>query len=199
MGGILACNSAELYHRFARMVRTWEGEITSGGLDTKDVVALTRGLLDSLDDEYIKMRIEQTQDFGRKLIAAGVPIVVPPGSHAIFLDARRFLPHVDQEQYPAQALAAALYIETGVRAMERGNVSKGRDPATGQNYRPKLELVRCTIPRRVYTGSHIDYVVDGIARLWQKRERLTGLRFVYEPKLLRFFQGRFEPLGRWEL
>ena len=197
MGGILACNNPELARRFRRLLRTWEGEITNGGMDTKDIVALTRGFCDSLDDEYIKMRIEQTQELGRKLIEAGVPIVLPPGTHAIFLDARRFLPHVDQEQYPAQALAAALYIETGVRAMERGNVSKGRDPKTGQNYRPKLELVRLTIPRRVYTNSQMDFVVEGIVRLWEKRQRLTGLEFVYEPKVLRFFQSRFKPRSAW--
>jgi tyrosine phenol-lyase len=199
MGGILACNSPELARRFRRMLRTWEGEISNGGMDTKDIVALSRGLRDSLDDDYIQMRIEQTQELGRKLIEAGVPIVLPPGSHAIFLDARRFLPHVDQEQYPAQALAAALYIETGVRAMERGNVSKGRDPKTGKNYQPKLELVRCTIPRRVYTNSHMDFVVEGILRLWSKREQLSGMEFTYEPKVLRFFQGRFRPLRTWSI
>ncbi|MFA5140529.1 MAG: tryptophanase [Elusimicrobiota bacterium] len=198
MGGLLACNSSELAERFRRMLRVWEGEVTNGGMDTKDLEALTRGLLDSLEDDYIRMRVEQTQEFGRKLIAAKVPIVVPAGSHAIFLDAKRFLPHVDQEEYPAQALTAALYIETGVRAMERGNVSKGRDPKTGLNYKPKLELVRCTIPRRVYTNSHIDYVVEGIKRLYAKRETISGLRFVYEPKVLRFFQGRFEPLKPWD-
>jgi tyrosine phenol-lyase len=197
MGGILACNSAELNERFQRMLRVWEGEVTNGGMDTKDIEALTRGLLDSLEDDYIRMRIEQTQEFGRKLVAAKIPIVLPVGSHAVFLDARRFLPHVDQEEYPAQALAAALYIETGVRAMERGNVSKGRDPKTGQNYKPKLELVRCTVPRRVYTNSHIDYVADGIKRLYARRDSISGLRFTYEPKVLRFFQGRFEPLKPW--
>lgn len=197
MGGILACNSRELATKFTRMLRAWEGDITNGGMDPKDLEALYRGLLDSLDDEYIKTRIEQTQEFGKKLIEAGIPIVVPPGSHAIFIDAKRFFPHIDQDQYPAQALASAIYIETGVRTMERGNVSKGRNPKTGENYRPALELVRCTIPRRVYTNSHIDYVVDGIKRLYKIREQISGLKFVYEPKLLRFFQGQFEPLSPW--
>jgi tyrosine phenol-lyase len=197
MGGILACNSKELAINFQRMLRIWEGDVTNGGLDPKDIEALYRGLLDSLDDEYIEMRIEQTQEFGQKLIQAGVPIVVPPGTHAIFIDAKRFFPHIDQDEYPAQALAAAIYIETGVRTMERGNVSKGRHPETGENYRPALELVRCTIPRRVYSNSHIDYVVEGIKRLYKIREQISGLRFVYEPKVLRFFQGRFEPLKPW--
>jgi tyrosine phenol-lyase len=197
MGGILACNSEELAIRFQRMLRIWEGDVTNGGLDPKDIEALYRGLLDSLDDEYIKMRIEQTQEFGQKLIEGGIPIVVPPGTHAIFIDAKRFFPHIDQNEYPAQALAAAIYIETGVRTMERGNVSKGRNPETGENYRPALELVRCTIPRRVYSNSHIDYVVEGIKRLYEIRDKISGLRFVYEPKVLRFFQGRFEPLKTW--
>jgi tyrosine phenol-lyase len=197
MGGILACNSEDLAIRFQRMLRIWEGDISNGGLDPKDIEALYRGLLDSLDDEYIRMRIEQTQEFGQKLIDVGVPIVIPPGSHAVFIDAKRFFPHIEQDEYPAQALAAAIYIETGVRTMERGNVSKGRNPATGENYRPDLELVRCTIPRRVYSNSHIDYVVEGIKRLYDIRDQISGLRFVYEPKVLRFFQGRFEPLKPW--
>ncbi len=197
MGGILACNSEELAARFERMLRVWEGDVSNGGLDPKDMEALYRGLLDSLDDDYIKMRIEQTQEFGQKLVEAGIPIVLPPGTHAIFIDAKRFFPHIDQDEYPAQALAAAIYIETGVRTMERGNVSEGRNPETNENYRPTLELVRCTIPRRVYTNTHMDFVVEGIRRLYEIRDQISGLRFIYEPKVLRFFQGRFEPLKDW--
>ncbi|MCU0665466.1 MAG: tryptophanase [Myxococcota bacterium] len=196
MGGLLACNNDELAHQFRRMLRVWEGDVTTGGLDPKDIEALRRGLLDSLDDDYIAMRVEQTRRLGRKLMDAGVPIVTPPGTHAIFLDAKSFLPHIDQDEYPAQALASAIYIETGVRAMERGNVSKGRDK-DGKNYRPALELVRLTIPRRVYTDSHFDFVVEGIRRLYEKRDQISGLKFVYEPHALRFFQGRFEPVRPW--
>jgi tyrosine phenol-lyase len=108
---------------------------------------------------------------------------------------KRFLPHVDQDEYPAQMLAAQIYLETGVRVMERGNVSKGRDPRTGRNYRPALELVRLTIPRRVYTNDHMRAVADGIIRLWERRRTIGGLRFVYEPPMLRFFQGRFAPIA----
>jgi tyrosine phenol-lyase len=198
MGGLLACNNDELAHEFKRMLRIWEGDLTTGGLDPKDIEALRRGLLDSLDDDYIAARVEQTQLLGKKLIEAGIPIVEPPGSHAIFLDAKKFLPHVDQNDYPSQALAAAIYIETGVRAMERGNVSKGRNPQTGENYCPALELVRLTIPRRVYSNSHFSFVVDGLKRLWEQREKISGLRFTYEPKVLRFFQGRFEPKTTWD-
>lgn len=197
MGGMLACNNDELAHEFRRMLRVWEGDVTTGGLDPKDIEALRRGLLDSLDDDYIAMRVAQTRELGRKLMDAGVPIVTPPGTHAIFLDAKKFLPHIDQDEYPAQALASAIYIETGVRAMERGNVSKGRDK-DGNNYRPALELVRLTIPRRVYTDSHFDFVVEGITRLFKKRSEISGLKFVYEPKALRFFQGKFEPLKPWK-
>jgi tyrosine phenol-lyase len=198
MGGMLACNDDDLAERFRRMLRVWEGDVTNGGMAVRDMEAMTRGLVESLDDDYIRMRVEQTQEFGARLTAAGVPIVLPPGSHAIFIDAKRFLPHVDQEQYPAQALASAIYIETGVRTMERGNVSKGRNAATGENYRPKLELVRCTIPRRVYSPSHFDHIAEGIARLLDRRDRISGLAFVYEPPVLRFFQGRFTPLRPWD-
>lgn len=147
-----------------------------------------------VDDRYIHTRVQQTRFLGRLLQEAGVPIVTPVGTHAVFLDAKRFLPHVDQDEYPAQRLAAEVFVETGVRAMERGNVSKGRNGATGENYRPALELVRLTIPRRVYTNDHMRAVAEGIIRVWEKRDDIRGLRFVYEPDKLRFFQGRFEPL-----
>ncbi len=199
MGGLLACNNDQLAERFRRMLRIWEGPVTTGGLDPKDLEALRRGLLESLDDDYIAMRVHQTQTLGEKLMQVGIPIVKPPGTHAIFIDAKRFLPHVDQREFPAQALAAAVYVECGVRSMERGTVSKGRDPKTGQNILPALELIRLTIPRRVYTDAHFDFVVEGLARLWDKRERIGGLKFTYEPKVLRFFQGRFEPVTPWGL
>ena len=128
----------------------------------------------------------------------GIPIVNPPGSHAIFLDAKIFLPHIDQSEYPAQALVAALYLEAGIRGVERGIVSKGRDPISGEEYRPDLELVRLAISRRVYTRSHMDYVVEGIKRLYEERKKITGLEWVYEPPVLRFFQGRFKPTGQWD-
>ena len=125
---------------------------------------------------------------------AGIPVVRPIGSHAVFIDARKFLPHIDQDEYPAQALAAELFIEAGIRTMERGNVSAGRDPETGKNRRPALELVRLTIPRRVYTQAHMDVVVESVAEVYARRDKIRGLRMVYEPEYLRFFQARFEPL-----
>jgi len=198
MGGVLACNSPEYNEKFQKMLRIWEGDITNGGLDAKDLEALNRGLFEALDDDYIEMRIEQTQELGNRLNELGIPIVNPPGSHAIFLDAKRFLPHLDQSEYPGQALVAALFLEAGIRGVERGIVSKGRNPVTGEEYHPDLELVRLAISRRVYTRSHMDYVIEGIKRLYDKREKITGLEWVYEPPALRFFQGRFKPTGQWD-
>jgi tyrosine phenol-lyase len=131
---------------------------------------------------------------GDRLVAAGIPVVKPIGGHAVFLNAAAMLSHLDRDAFPAQALAAALYVESGIRAMERGTVSAGRDPATGKNRHPRLELVRLTIPRRVYTQAHMDVVVEGVVDLWQERAIIPGLRFVYEPEYLRFFQARFEPV-----
>ena len=131
---------------------------------------------------------------GEKLLHDGIPITEPIGGHGIFLDARRFLPHVKQDHYPAQALAAALYIDSGVRSMERGAVSAGRNPKTGKNYNPKLELVRLTIPRRVYTQAHMDVIAESVLNVYTYREKIKGLKMVYEPKYLRFFQARFEKL-----
>jgi tyrosine phenol-lyase len=176
------------------MIRVYEGNVTDGGLATADLAAIARGVREMTDDRYLRARVPQTQYLGRLLLEAGIPIVTPPGSHAIFLDAKRFLPHLDQDEYPAQRLAAEIYIESGVRTMERGNVSKGRDPATGENYRPALELVRLTIPRRAYTNDHMRAVAEAVIRVWARRDSVKGLKFVYEPEKLRFFQGRFESL-----
>ncbi len=195
IGGILAFReNAEWARKAEELLRVYEGNITDGGLATADLAAIARGVEETLDDRYISSRVKQTQLLGQMLMDAGVPIVTPPGTHAIFVDARRFLPHIDQDEFPAQRLACEIYVETGVRAMERGNVSKGRDPNTGQNYRPALELVRLTIPRRTYTNDHMRAVADGIIRLYQRRHEIKGLKFVYEPEKLRFFQGRFESL-----
>ncbi len=192
IGGVLAYRDNELWARKSEeLLRVYEGNVTDGGLAIADLAAIARGVEEMLDDRYIRSRVRQTEALGKRLMEAGVPIVQPPGTHAIFLDAKRFLPHIDQDEYPAQRLAAEIYVETGVRAMERGNVSKGRNPE-GKNYRPALELVRLTIPRRVYTDDQMAVIADGIIRLYQRRSELRGLKFVYEPSRLRFFQGRFE-------
>jgi len=195
MGGVLAFkDDAEWAHRCEDLLRVLEGGVHDGGLPAADLAAMAQGVHEMLDDRYIRTRVEQAAWLGQRLTEAGVPIVTPPGSHAIFIDVKRFLPHVDQDEYPAQMLASQIYLETGVRAMERGNVSKGRDPKTGRNYRPALELVRLTIPRRVYTNDHMRAVADGIIRLFERRRSIGGLRFTYEPPMLRFFQGRFAPV-----
>jgi tyrosine phenol-lyase len=156
--------------------------------------AMAIGIRESVSDDHMRARIGQVQYLGELIDRAGVPIVRPIGGHGVFLDALGFLPQLPREQYPAQALAAALYVDSGVRAMERGAVSAGRDPQTGENRYPRLELVRLTIPRRVYTQAHMDVTAESVIALHEQRERITGLRFSYEPKSLRFFQARFEPV-----
>lgn len=191
IGGFLAMNEEELYHKAAALVVVYEGMPSYGGMTGRDMEAFAIGLKEALDFNYIKHRVEQVEYLGNKLIEAGVPIVRPIGGHAVFLDARAFLPHIDQSQYPAQSLAAEIYIESGVRTMERGNVSAGRD-GEGKEYFPELELVRLTLPRRVYSYAHLDYVAQAIINTYKRRDQIKGLKFTYEPPVLRFFTGRFE-------
>ncbi len=155
---------------------------------------MARGIEESVDDDHIRARVGQVEYLGRKLVHWGVPIVMPIGGHAVFLDAGRVYPHIPQDRFPAQTLAADIYVEAGVRTMERGIVSAGRDPATGDHRHPRLELVRVTIPRRVYTQAHMDVTAEAIEEVWWNRDRARGLQMVYEPQYLRFFQARFEPL-----
>jgi len=194
IGGFLAMNEKWILQQAREQVVIFEGMPTYGGLAGRDMEAIAQGIREMVDDDYIAHRIRQVRYLGEQLRAAGIPIVEPIGGHAVFLDARRFLPHLDQEQFPAQALAAALYVDSGVRAMERGIVSAGRDPLTGENRRPRLELVRLTIPRRVYTDRHMDVVAYSIQELFAQREQIAGLSMAYEPPTLRFFTARFESL-----
>lgn len=193
IGGFLACNDEKLFTEARAQVVVFEGLHTYGGLAGRDLEAMARGIYEMVDDTHIAARVNQVEYLGHQLIEAGIPVVVPIGGHAVFLDAKRFLPHIPQEHYPAQALAAALYVEGGVRAMERGIVSAGRDPKTGEERKPRLELVRLTIPRRVYTNTHIDIVAQAVIDLYRKREKISGLKMIFESKQLRFFQARFEP------
>jgi len=147
-----------------------------------------------VQEDYIRARVGQVHYLGNRLISAGVPVVRPIGGHAVFLDAAAILRHLPRTQYPAQALAAALYADSGIRAMERGAVSAGRDPLTGAERLPALELVRLTIPRRVYTQAHMDVTAESVMAVYARRERVAGLAFTYEPEHLRFFQARFAPL-----
>lgn len=195
IGGFLALNDDALFEEARNLVVLYEGLHTYGGLAGRDMEAMAVGLEEALREEHIAARIGQVHYVAEQLEAEGIPLVRPFGGHAVFLDARRFLPHLPQSQYPAQMLAAQLYLESGVRSMERGAVSAGRDAKTGEEHAPALELVRLTFPRRVYTQAHCDVVVEAVYDLWQRRESIPGLRMTYEPRYLRFFQARFAPLS----
>ena len=194
IGGFLAVNDQAIYDDAANLAVIYEGLHTYGGMAGRDMEALATGIEESLHEDHIRARVGQVLYLGQKLTDAGVPIVLPVGGHGVFLDARAFLPHIPQEQYTAQALAAALYLDSGVRSMERGIVSAGRNKETGEDNKPRLELVRLTIPRRVYTQAHMDVVAESVESVYADRANIRGLRMTYEPKYLRFFQARFEPL-----
>jgi tyrosine phenol-lyase len=193
IGGFLALNDFDVFEEARNMVVIYEGLHTYGGLAGRDMEAMAIGIYESVSYDHIHARVGQVLYLGDKLLDAGIPIVKPVGSHGVFLDAKAILPHIKQDQYPAQTLAAELYINSGVRSMERGVVSAGRD-AKGKNHYPKLELVRLTIPRRVYTQAHMDVVAESVMEVYEKRNAIKGLKMVYEPKYLRFFQARFEQL-----
>ncbi|TKJ23226.1 MAG: tyrosine phenol-lyase [Promethearchaeota archaeon Loki_b32] len=195
MGGFLATHNKDIFEYTRGMVVLFEGLHTYGGMAGRDMEAVARGLREGAEYEYLKYRINQVRYLGELLMKAGVSIVKPIGSHGVFIDALKFLPHLPRDQWPAQTLSAAIYEDSAVRTMERGAVSKGRDKETGENIFPKLELVRLTIPRRVYTNTHMEYTAESIIRLYKKRDSITGLKMVFEPKHLRFFQARFEQLS----
>ena len=192
IGGFLCMNDDEMFSSAKELVVVYEGMPSYGGLAGRDMEAMAIGLREAMQYEYIEHRVKQVRYLGDKLKAAGVPIVEPVGGHAVFLDARRFCEHLTQDEFPAQSLAASIYVETGLRSMERGIISAGRNNVTGEHHRPKLETVRLTIPRRVYTYAHMDVVADGIIKLYQHKEDIRGLKFIYEPKQLRFFTARFD-------
>ena len=194
IGGFLALNDKNDYEEASNLVVVYEGLHTYGGLAGRDMEAMAIGIHESVSDAHMKARIGQVIYLGEQLKNFGIPITEPIGGHGIFLDARRFLPHLDQDKFPAQALAAELYIDSGVRSMERGVVSAGRNPKTGKNYYPKLELVRLTIPRRVYTQAHMDVIAESVENVYINRNKIKGLKMIYEPKYLRFFQARFAKL-----
>jgi tyrosine phenol-lyase len=195
IGGWLAVNDETLFEELRNMVVVYEGLHTYGGMAGRDMEALAIGIEESMNDDHVRSRIGQVRYLGELLTDWGIPIVQPVGGHAIFLDARRFYPHLAQDLFPAQTLAAELYLDSGIRSMERGIASAGRDPQTGDHYRPKLELTRLTIPRRVYTQAHMDVVAEAVKACFDARDEARGLRMVYEPRYLRFFQARFEPIA----
>ena len=177
------------------MVVVYEGLHTYGGMAGRDMEALAIGITESVHEDHIYARVGQVQYLGDQLKKRGIPVVRPIGSHGVFLNARKFLPHLSQDEYPAQSLAAEIYLDSGVRSMERGVVSAGRNSETGEHNYPKLELVRLTIPRRVYTQAHMDVIADSIVSVYERREGIRGLEMVFEPKYLRFFQARFRLLA----
>ncbi len=193
IGGYLACRDEKVFEEARNLVVVYEGLHTYGGLAGRDMEAMAIGIRESVEFDHIRARVGQVVYLGEKITSEGVPIVRPIGGHAVYLDAREFLPEVDQDDYPAQRLAAEIYLESGVRSMERGNVSAGRDPITGHNRRPRLELVRLALPRRVYTQAHMDVVAETVWEVWARRGRIGGLQMIFEPRYLRFFQARFRP------
>ncbi len=195
IGGWLALNDPDLAAEARNLCVVYEGLHTYGGLAGRDLEAMARGIEESVDDDHIRARILQVREFGETLIDEGIPVVKPIGGHAVFLDAARFYPHIPQDGFPAQRLAAEVYLDSGTRSMERGTVSAGRDPETGENRHPSLELVRLTLPRRVYTTRQLWAVAESVRDVYDRREATTGLEMVYEPKYLRFFQARFRPLA----
>jgi tyrosine phenol-lyase len=194
IGGFLATFDERLFEEARSLIVVYEGLHTYGGLAGRDMEAMARGIEEMVEEDYLHSRIGQVEYVGEKLLKSGIPIVVPIGGHAIFLDARRFFPEMPQDHFPAQTLAAEIYIDSGVRSMERGIVSAGRNKDTGEHNYPRLELVRLTFPRRVYTQAHCDVTVESIESVHDSRENVRGLKMVHEPKYLRFFQARFERL-----
>jgi len=215
IGGFLAVNDPEIYKKAQNMVVVYEGLHTYGGMAGRDMEALAIGITESVQDAHIEARVGQVHYLGGKLQKKGIPIVKPIGTHGVFLDAgklqkkgipvvkpigthgvfldaKKFLPHISQDKFPAQTLAAELYLDSGIRAMERGVVSAGRNKKTNKHNYPKLELVRLTIPRRVYTQAHMDVIVESVCNVYKRRNKIKGMKMIYEPEYLRFFQARFQ-------
>jgi len=194
IGGFLAMRDAQLYQETSGLAVLFEGFPTYGGLAGRDMEALARGLREVIDGDYLAYRVGQVKYLGDLLVSYGVPIIMPVGGHAVYLDAKRFLPHIPQGQFPAQALGVELYIEGGVRGVEIGTCLAGRHPKTGDHDYPKLEMLRLTIPRRVYTDRHMDVIAVACANVWDRRAEISGLEFTYEAPILRHFTAKFKRL-----
>jgi len=194
IGGFLSLNDEELAMKCRNLLIVTEGFPTYGGLAGRDLEAVAQGLDEILDEDYLHYRIKSTEYLGNKMIDAGIPIIEPPGGHAIYLDAKRFLPDLPVSQFPGQAIVCELYKVGGVRAVEIGSVMFGKKDSDGNHIAPPMELVRFAIPRRVYTQSHIDYVAEVVIEVFQNREILRGLEFTYEAPMLRHFTAKFKPI-----
>ncbi|MEJ2613945.1 MAG: tryptophanase [Ignavibacteriaceae bacterium] len=194
IGGFLALNNDELAMKCRNLLIVTEGFPTYGGLAGRDLEAVAQGLEEVLDEHYLQYRIRSVEYLGEKLVDAGVPIIEPPGGHAIYLDAKRFLPNIPSEQFPGQSIVCELYIEGGIRGVEIGSVMFGKYDKNGKLIPPPMELVRLAIPRRVYTQSHIDYVLEIILEVFKKRDTLKGYKITYQAPMLRHFTARFEKL-----
>ncbi|MCL6493898.1 MAG: tryptophanase [Ignavibacterium sp.] len=194
IGGFLALNDDELAMKCRNLLIVTEGFPTYGGLAGRDLEAVAQGLLEVLDEHYLQYRIRSVEYLGEKLIAAGVPIIEPPGGHAIYIDAKRFTPQIPAEQYPGQSIVCELYLEGGVRAVEIGSVMFGKYDKNGKLIPAMMELVRLAMPRRVYTQSHVDYLIEVISEVYNRRKDLKGYKITYEAPMLRHFTAKFEPL-----
>lgn len=194
IGGFLCTNDAELAHQERNILILTEGFPTYGGLAGRDLEAIAVGLRETLDEHYLDYRLLSTRYVVEHLIDAGIPVMAPAGGHAVYLDARRFLPQIEPLQYPGQALSVALYLEGGIRAVEIGTVMFGLDPHTGEEQPARLDLLRLAIPRRVYTQSHMDYVLEAIDVVWARRDEIRGMKITQAPRFLRHFTAHFEPV-----
>ena len=191
IGGFLCTNDAELAQRERNILILTEGFPTYGGLAGRDLEAIAVGLREILDEHYLDYRLLSTRYVVNGLLDSGIPVVAPAGGHAVYLDARRFLPHIEPLHYPGQALAVELYIEAGIRGCEIGTVMFGMDPHSGTEQPARSDLVRLAIPRRVYTQSHMDYVLEAIQYVWERRDAIRGMRIVEAPQFLRHFTAHF--------
>ncbi len=195
IGGFLAMNDEDLFQKVKNELILREGFPTYGGLAGRDLDAIATGLREGLDEDYLAYRLGQTAYLGEKLLEIGVPIVEPPGGHAIYIDAGSLLPHIPPAEFPGQALSIQLYLEGGIRGVELGSVAFAYpDPDTGEMIHPKMELIRLALPRRVYTQAHMDYIVKTFKTILAHKDKIHGYRIIYAPELLRHFTAQFEPL-----